>query len=160
MPSRSTLRSTRRSNESLFFSVRMCRPTVILSLSAFLVLVAAACDNGTTVAPIPVLEASVMDAGTFMLLDAGIDAPGRTDSGTLADGARDARLDVMTARDARTDTTTHADAGADARRDGAGGGAHDATHDATHDAAHDAGGTQDAAPLDAGRPDSGDAATG
>jgi hypothetical protein len=151
----------------LFFSVRMCRPTVVFSLSAVIVL-AAACDNGTTVASIPVLEASVMDAGTFMLLDAGIDAPGRTDSGTLADGAsdgaRDARLDVTTAKDARTDGTTHADAGADARRDGAGGGVHDAAHDAardaTHDATHDAGGTRDAAPLDAGRPDSGDAATG
>jgi hypothetical protein len=90
------------------------------------------CDNGTTSAPLPLYEASVEDAGTFVVADAATDARPKD----AAVDAKDASQVDSGQVDGGHDATPGGDAGVDSGQ--ASDAAHDAGHDATSDGAQDA----------------------
>jgi hypothetical protein len=114
----------------------MSRLTLLLglSLSSCVAVVAAmACgDNGTTPSPIPVLEAGILDAGTYMGIDTGVPPPDAgSDAGAEGGKTMDASADTGKGADAAHDAS--ADGPLDAPREGSVDGSADGAHDGATD---------------------------
>jgi hypothetical protein len=98
--------------------MRILLGVIATSLFAF-----TGCDNGTTPSPIPVYEASTVEAGVFMVSEAGVDAAvdgaakDATPEATAHDAMHDVGHDAIGPADAGHDATVPVDASTDAGHD-------------------------------------------